>query len=175
MLPWQKAAQAAETAREIWGLPRGPIGNRDLSELLEVDESFINPASVPEGGELSVGFRNGSKQELQAYLKSPRPASRRFALMRMIGDHAGVASDDRILPADLQTHTSRQKFQRAFSQEFLCPYTTLCDYLEIEPFIKQEIADDSIEAAATHFGVSPLLIRSTLVNKGNLIRDKLRL
>ena len=38
---------------------------------------------------------------------------------------------------------------------------------------KKSIGDDEIDEAAQHFTVSPLLVRTTLVNKGILERDSL--
>jgi Zn-dependent peptidase ImmA (M78 family) len=65
-------------------------------------------------------------------------------------------------------YTQRQKFQRAFAQEFLCPFMALREFLG-----KDRPDDEAIEEAASHFQVSPLLIRSALVNKGILERETL--
>jgi Zn-dependent peptidase ImmA (M78 family) len=73
-----------------------------------------------------------------------------------------------LLPAT-RLYTQRQKFQRAFAQEFLCPYTELKSYLG-----SGRLDDEAIEDAASYFQVSPLLIRTTLVNKGMLERNVLQ-
>lgn len=74
---------------------------------------------------------------------------------------------ERLLPA-LNIGTHRQKFQRAFAGAFLCPYPALRDFLGTGPS-----GDDAIEDAADHFNVSPLLIRTVLVNKHELERGSL--
>lgn len=62
----------------------------------------------------------------------------------------------------------RQKFQRAFAQEVLCPWAAL------EAFVgPDEPDDDMIGAAAWHFHVSQRLIETTLVNKGRMPPDVL--
>lgn len=63
--------------------------------------------------------------------------------------------------------TARQKLQRAFAAELLCPSQALQDMLPQDP------EDDDVEGAARHFEVSPLLVRTSLVNKGLLPRDRL--
>ena len=62
--------------------------------------------------------------------------------------------------------SERQKFQRAFAQEFLCPFEDLQAYIPA-----QQPADDDIHAAARHFHVSERLIQTTLVNH-NIIDRK---
>ena len=69
---------------------------------------------------------------------------------------------DYLLPAT-GVYTQRQKFQRAFAREFLCLFMVLREFPG-----GGRPDDEAIEQAASHFQVSPLLIRSTLVNKGIL-------
>ena len=78
-----------------------------------------------------------------------------------------MTTDERLLPATM-AKTSRQKFQRAFAQEFLCPVEAL-----IQTIGTSHPEDEEIEAAAKHFHVSPLLVRTTLVNHQILTRDDL--
>jgi Zn-dependent peptidase ImmA (M78 family) len=93
--------------------------------------------------------------------------NRRFELCRLIADGLVASEGDLLLPATV-SRTSRQKFQRAFAQEFLCPFDALRERLG--PSVP---ADEDIEDAAAHFEVSPLVIQTTLVNKGILPRDLL--
>jgi Zn-dependent peptidase ImmA (M78 family) len=85
----------------------------------------------------------------------------------MIGDHLYFTNQERLLPA---THakTSRQKFQRAFAQEFLCPFDALMEKIQTE-----QPDEDAIAEAAAHFHVSPLTVRTTLVNRHKLDREAL--
>ena len=113
-----------------------------------------------------AGFRNGGGHaEFKVFLSRRPVTGRRFALARLIGDNLTACKEDHLLPAT-GVYTQRQKFQRTFAQEFLCPFTALRDFLT-----GGRPDDDAIEEAASHFQVSPLLIRSALVNKGVLEKE----
>lgn len=166
-LPWQRAAYAAAIARETWGLPAGPVSTRVLSELIEVPESMLIEPHGLGGMTLSAGFRNGSAAGFSVFLHRRHPTGRRFALARLAGDHLEATATEKLLPST-DARTARQKFQRAFAQEFLCPFADLTAYLETE-----HPTDEAIETAAEHFEVSPLVIKTTLVNKGLMDREAL--
>ena len=100
-------------------------------------------------------------------LRSRWPTGQRFELCRLIAD-ALIAPDGELLLPATTAYTSRQKFQRAFAQEFLCPFESLMERLG-----SSSPEDEDIEEAAAYFEVSPLLIRTTLVNKNILRRDQL--
>ncbi len=165
-IPWRQATSAAKAVRDCWGLGGGPVITDHLCDLLSVSEDLIlqhdkTTALIP------AGFRNGNAEEIHVFLKSPRPANRRFALARLIGDHLLTNEVEKLLPATT-IETWRQKFQRAFAQEFLCPY------IELEKFLSgKQLTDETVDDAAIFFDVSPLLIRTTLVNKGRLDRTSL--
>jgi Zn-dependent peptidase ImmA (M78 family) len=65
--------------------------------------------------------------------------------------------------------TALQKVQRAFAQEFLCPFSALDRYTE-----ENGLDEDGISDAAEYFGVSPLLVATTLVNNKKLPRHRLQ-
>ena len=54
------------------------------------------------------------------------------------------------------------------AQELLCPYAGLLEKIQTE-----QPDDDDIAEAAEFFHVSPLLVKTTLVNKGELDRSAL--
>ena len=163
--PWRRAALAAKIAREVWKLPSGPIGTNKICELFEVSANLLtqsnwNQPSQPR--ELSAGFKEDETQErFRIVLHQPGETSRRFTLARLIGDYL-TAQGDHILPAT-SASTSRQKFQRAFAQEFLCPFNDLMEFLDTNT-----PGEDDIEEASAYFNVSPLIITRTLENKGIL-------
>ena len=167
-LPWQRATHAAVTARDVWGLPPGPITNRQLSEIFGTD--------LPEQTETArrhaqlLPFHAGIRDEKRdnsflISLDRRHINSRRFTLARLAADCLDAQGNEQLLPAT-RASTSRQKFQRAFAQEFLCPTEELKDFLEGTP-----INDDDINEAAAYFEVSPLTIKTTLVNRGYLERE----
>lgn len=165
-LPWQKAAKLARHAREHWGFGRKPISNRALASLLGTKASVFTDGSTV-GTHMSLGLRTGKSGTFDIYFDRPSSTTRRFAVSRLLGDHLHFIVQERLLPA---THakTSRQKFQRSFAQEFLCPIDALLEEIQTA-----QPDEDDISEAAKYFHVSPLMIRTTLVNHGQLEREAL--
>jgi len=165
LFPWQKATEAARMVRQVWSLGPGPVSTATLADVLSVaHHSLIKELDVQ--GPMNAGFRNGNMGSFSVFLKSPIQVSRRFALLRLVGDHLVAPQSDKLLPAAPRSKTQRQKFQRAFAQEFLCPYSDLVSYLN-----SAEPSDEAIEDAAHHFDVSPRMVETILVNKGDLERS----
>jgi hypothetical protein len=165
LFPWEKATEAARILREVCALNPGPVSTSTLAKILEIRKgSLENAISVK--GPMDAGFRNGNPNGFSAFLKSPFQANRRFALLRLVGDHLTAPQNDKLLPAAPGAKTQRQKFQRAFAQEFLCPYSDLVEYVN-----SAEPSDEDIEDAARHFNVSALMVKTILVNKGDLERS----
>lgn len=162
--PWQRAETAAAQARRQWGLADAVVQDETLTTLFELPRQLLNqeePRSVP----MSAGFLDGAGSRFSVFLNKRRKTGRRFALVRLVGDYLLAEPADRLLPAT-RASTARQKFQRAFAQEFLCPFNSLREYMNSE-----EPDDDDIEAAAEHFAVSTRLVETTLVNRGVLDRS----
>ena len=84
-----------------------------------------------------------------------------------MGDFLATSDAERLLPATA-TKTARQKFQRAFAQQLLCPVDDLKAFLDTD-----YPNEDQIEETATEFDVSPLRIKTTLVNQGLVDRQAL--
>jgi hypothetical protein len=153
-LPWQKAEMAAQVAREQWNLGTGPISSKTLGESAATPSNF------------SVGFRENPEEErYHVYLGRRNLTSRRFGLIRLVADQFAGGPAERFFPAT-EMKTARQKFQRAFAREFLCPFQALSE------FLGDNKTDERIEDAAGHFDVSPLLIKTTLLNKGAIERGR---
>jgi Zn-dependent peptidase ImmA (M78 family) len=112
-------------------------------------------------------LREAHRDEGDFYLNRAHPTSRRFAASRLLGDSL-IHSNEGRLTAATHAKTSRQQFQRAFAQEFLCPFEALLEKIQTD-----QPDDDDIAEAADHFDVSPLTVRTTLVNKGELDRETL--
>jgi hypothetical protein len=162
--PWERAERAARTAREIWSLNGDPISNVQLASLVGTLPSLVTEPFSP-NAPIPAARRNACEQgSWNAILRSRWKEGRRFELCRLIADGLIAPEDELLMPAT-RAKTSRQKFQRAFAQEFLCPSSTLLEYLGSLP-----PEDDEIENAAEYFEVSPLLVRSKLANEGILPR-----
>ena len=163
MQPWERAAKAAQAARKHWAIQDGPVSNQQLLNLFTLPSTvFTDKQKVP--SPITVGFLNGNNDRIDAYLNTPYETNRRFALMRIVGDRLSSSEIDRFLPVTT-VKTARQKFQRAFAQEFLCPSD------ELKAFIGEDFGEDKLDDAAHHFNVSTRLIETTMVNKWHKERD----
>ena len=118
--------------------------------------------------QISAGFRQDDSAQFAVALGPRAPTGRRFAVARLLGDYLATSDAERLLPATA-TKTARQKFQRAFAQQLLCPVDDLKAFLDTD-----YPNDDQIEEAASEFDVSPLLIKTTLVNQGLVDRQALQ-
>ncbi|MFH1137019.1 MAG: hypothetical protein V1816_13170 [Pseudomonadota bacterium] len=167
-IPWRAAVQAARLARDAWSMPKPPFSNECLADRFSIYPSFfINAGEAELSAPIHAGYRQGEPDVIGAVLKSPYPENRRFALLRLVGDHLTAPEEDRLLPAGVNSKTYRQKFQRAFAQEVLCPYEDLMNRLgDAEP------TDEAMEDAARYYMVSPFVIRSILVNQKNVDRER---
>jgi hypothetical protein len=166
--PWERARDAACHARKIWGLGIDPLPNDKLSDLFSIPPDMLGDRPDADRlPEMAAGFRNGADDRLGVVLDKQRATGRRFAFARLIGDHVVAGEAERLLPAT-RRKTARQKFQRAFAQELLCPFEALTHFSR-----KGSFGDDEVDAAAQCFDVSPLLVRTTLVNRGVLDRGAL--
>ncbi len=88
---------------------------------------------------------------------TPRKSqTKRFAAARALWHFGGPDRADRFLLTPART--SAYQAERAFAAEFLAPADGLRQILPV-------VADDALEATATHFGVSPLLIRHQVDNQ----------
>ena len=88
-------------------------------------------------------------------------------MSRLLGDCLISSEGETLMPAT-QTKSYRQRFQRAFAREFLCPFDNLMEL--VGPGTP---STDDIDSAAEHFQVSDRTVTATLVNKGVLGRDAL--
>ena len=164
--PWQQAAKLAQLARKEWGLGKQPVTNKQLADLMGTKPAvFTDRAKAPTP--MPVVLRTGTHDGFDLYFDSSWSTSRRFSSSRLLGDHLHHSNGGRLIPATT-AKTSRQQFQRAFAQEFLCPFDDLIEKIQTNQPDEEDIAE-----AAAHFEVSPLMVRTTLVNKGELDRETL--
>jgi hypothetical protein len=171
-LPWQRAELAARLARDVWGVRKGPVPNEVLSNLLELAKDRLEAGPVAALGIAAGLRRNHGDGAVSIVQRAKAPAGRRFEIMRLVGDHIVAPDDDHLLPITA-AKTDRQKFQRAFAVEFLLPFDELCEQLGEPTFSEREIRDDEIEDVAAQYQVSPLMVRTSLVNRGVLPRESL--
>lgn len=161
---WLRGTAAARELRRQQNLGENPIGNARLVQMAAVNENALNPesASFP----LFSFALDHNTARGSVVLRSKWKAGRRFELARVMGDRIAGNQDGLLLPAT-NSQTYRQKFQRAFAAELLCPFEALEDLLQ------DDYSAETIQDAAEHFEVSPLTVRTLLVNHGRLAREDL--
>ena len=165
MLPWQLGVRLARESRKAYGLGDGAIESKTLLELLGIGPNGLtdyNRFSVETP--FSVG-RNGANGKWSFVPRhKARETSQRFELARFLGDALLYGKEnDWLVTSDCKS--SRQKMQRAFAAEFLCPISDLDD------FLKGDYSETMQEKAAEHFKVSDHTIDSILRNNGRIERD----
>lgn len=164
--PWEQGQTAAHITRSHLGLDKGPLNNKRFSEILEAPSQLLDQTEsthLPPVGIAEV-LDNGSAK---VSLGKKRRDARRFMSARLIADGIYAGKTGSWLPCT-NASTVRQKFQRAFAQEFLCPYQDLIEWMNTT-----SPDDETMEAAAEHFDVSPLLVNTVMVNHGHRPRVEL--
>jgi len=167
--PWRRARTAAKVARTAWGIDHGPVSNENLSALLKIESTLLG-YTQSDALPIAAGLRtNHGADDVNVVMRAKMPTGRRFEILRLAADHIFAPAEDRLLPVTT-ARTDRQKFQRAFAQEFLLPFDELYARLDRPVLGEGEISDDDIDDVAEEYDVSPLLVRTTLVNQGVLSR-----
>ena len=154
--PWQRARHLAASVRRSLGLGVEPLDDKTLAELLRISPDDLNEKPSVHAL-MGLAVRTGNDRDLTLlFHKRNRPA-RRFEAARFIADYLSAEGSDRWLPIT-DAATARQKLQRAFAAEFLCPIDSLRSYLG------DEFPPEAFEDAAEHFGISEMAIKSHLAN-----------
>jgi len=159
VVPWKHAAEKAARLRSKLGVQAERcLENRILLDYLSLNEGFME--SNPLDGLPSSGLKI-TPEKARVVLGRGWETTRRFTLARLLGDliytYLSKSSD---LLSITHSKTSRQKFQRAFAQELLCPYQGLLAVMETS-----NPTEEKLEQAAKHFNVLPLTVGYTLENK----------
>ena len=162
---WSFGEEAAREVRRKAGFGDGPLANRRLSELCGADAAGLTDDTRYDGLAFAL-CANGKRGRV--VLRSRWETGRRFELARLLGDGLLFASDERLHPAT-KSETFRQRVQRAFAAELLCPYDALRD------FLRGDTSAMARDEAARHFHVSSRAVTTILVNKHDLSRDQLPL
>lgn len=158
---WLIGQRAASAVRRQIGNDNDPLSNRQLAELIAVSPRLLDTPG--ERAPLSFSYRDGPAQA-NIVLRSRWQTGRRFDLARIVGDVVASGQSGPFIPA---THsaTYRQKMQRSFAAELLSPFEA------VEEYMQGDYSDEQQEEVAEHFAVSPLTIRTILVNHRRLDWD----
>lgn len=158
--PWEAAVSAARELRLKLGDADGALESSTLRGLLGLSEVGLKDWTPIGRPKASVAGPDRNKA-MKIVPRKTHPIAQRFELARFVGDYVRATKKDRhswLVSADLST--SRQKFQRAFAAELLCPINSLATYLD------GDFSETALEDAANHFIVSEKTVDSLLVNNG---------
>jgi hypothetical protein len=164
--PWEEGQTLAQVARRAAHLGQGPITDKDLGDILRLSRSALRGDGTPTKQPLGLAVRDPGSDQLRLSFRRANPVARRFEAARFIGETLRVTDEENWFPTT-DSKTDRQKIQRAFASEFLCPFDELRERIPDYP------SDDDIEDAALHYQVSPVAIASQLVNHGVMSADRL--
>ncbi len=158
--PWERAVHDARALRRKIGNVSAPVPNSSLYELLGMSSEAVANWSVPVGrSPVAVAIPKNDRQ-LQFVPRRRNPAGRRFELARFLGEYLRPSTYEARWLASTDLSTSRQKYQRAFAAELLCPIDSLTS------FLAGDFSSYAIEEAASEFDVSEQTITSLLLNNG---------
>lgn len=163
--PWQQGKYLAGEMRKAYNLGSRPITDQELAEILTIPTSALQKG--PAAGArrpLGLAIRNGRSGDLKLLFRKRNRPALRFEATRFLGDQISTPVQERWLPVT-DSGTARQKAQRAFAIEFLCPISALDEYLQ------QDFSVEAVEDAGEYFGVSELAVRSHLANHGRVPFD----
>ncbi len=163
--PWEAGQKAAQELRTSWAIDSDFLSNEQLADRLMASKNLWQELNT---SELSIAAaQTETDKTAKIMLGKSRPEAQRFMLARIVGDYLYTDSAKEALVCTTGK-TYRQKYQRAFAQELLCPYTALIERLgTVEP------DEEAISEAAEHFAVSSILVNTVLVNKGHLPSSQL--
>jgi len=158
--PWQLGRKAALRIREVAGLGDKPVRAQAFADLLQATREDLRQRrgtarSLPYSARLR---QRGERQRIA--LQSANLRDRRFELSCALADEIWAQSDFGVIS---RAKTDRQKFQRAFAQNLLVPFSDLANRIDLA-----NPTELQIEQAAVHYHVHPNAIRRLLILEGAL-------
>jgi len=159
-IPWERGRSLARAVRLSQGWNGEPLTDESVASLLGIRKADLKPSwSDSAAPVLGLAIRK-SGGEIRLHFRKRNLAGLRFEAARLLCDELIAPDSDKWLPAT----DSRQKTQRAFAAELLCPIQSL------DEFLSGDYTPERIEDAAERFGISPLAISSHLANNHRITR-----
>lgn len=160
--PWERAVHDARALRLMMGNVGDPMPSQSLHPLLGLSSAAVANWSIPEGrSPVAVAIPTDGRQ-LKFLPRKRNPVGQRFELVRFLGEYLRPSTDENRWLASTDLGTSRQKYQRAFAAEFLCPLNALLS------FLNGDFSSYAIEEAASKFEVSEQVVTNLLLNNGSI-------
>ena len=166
MEAWRVGERTARAVREQEHMDGGPIINTRLAELAATKVDAVSDTTTCSERMSFVLDQESGGTRLA--LRSRWETGRRFELARLIGDrlhhYRALHGSERLFPAT-RAYSYRQKMQRAFAAELLSPFASVAEMLH------GDYSEESQNTVAEHFDVSPMTIRTQLVNHRRIDRE----
>lgn len=160
--PWELGREAALRVRDLLGISHRPVLMKAFSDLLQVSSSDLKRRGTARGLRYSARMRHRGERHRVA-LQSVYDRDRRFELSCALADAIWLESDFGVIS---KAKTDRQKFQRAFAQNFLVPFAGLQSRIDLS-----NLGQASIDEAAKFYHVNSNVIRRLLILERILPRE----
>ena len=159
---WRYGAAAAQALREQEGLGEKEISDGHLTKMMGATTAVLDDRK----GGANISFAlDENLTHSRIVLRSKWKTGRRFELARLLGDRVANAATSKLFPAT-RAHTYRQKMQRSFAAEFLSPFNA------VDEMLQGDYSMENQQEVAEHFEVSPMTIRTLLVNHKRIEREE---
>ena len=163
---WRLGERCAQHIRDQEKLDGLPMGDETLTAFAGAMKNTISGRGGHPGN-LSFAL-DGEDGRSRVWLRFGPRTGRRFDLARLIGDRVlrnqMDHSPEPLLPATRST-SYRQKMQRAFAAELLSPFVS------VDEMMSGDYSEERQNQVAKHFHVSPMTIRTQLVNHHRIDRE----
>lgn len=158
---WQQGRHIAQALRRKESMGAAPVSTNRLASMLGASA----PTDHKPYDKMPLSFvMNRDDGSARIVLRSRWDTGRRFELARLLGDQLLFGANAPFLPAT-RAYTFRQKAQRSFAAEFLCPSEVIVDML------RGDFSPEATEEVAEHFAVSTLTVETLLRNHGLIDRE----
>ncbi len=161
---WKVGVDVARQLRGQEDLGDEPIPNGRLAELCGIDKQVLSRQETAGNVTLAFALDNENTGKGSVVLRSAWEQGRRFEIARLLADRLMDEKGELLHPAT-RAYTYRQKMQRAFAGEFLCPVESLLG------FLNEDFSDEKQQDAAEYFNVSSHTVATLLVNNDHLDRE----
>jgi len=158
--PWERAVHDARSLRLKMGNVKDPMPSTQLHHLLGLASTAVGKWSQPEGRPPVAVAMPTDGGRLKFVPRKRNVVGQRFEFARFLGEYLHSSSDEGRWLASTDLGTSRQKYQRAFAAELLCPLAALTAFLD------GDFSSYAIEEAAAEFEVSEQVVTNLLLNNG---------
>jgi hypothetical protein len=158
--PWERAVHDAQALRRRLGNLNAPLLSSKLHDLLGLSNSAVadwTPPSVRSPVAVAIPT---TANRMKFVPRKRNAVGQRFELARFLSEYLRASDHGDIWLASTDLSTSRQKYQRAFAAEFLCPLDSLLSFLD------GDFSSYAMEEAAVHFEVSDQVVSNLLLNNG---------